>query len=75
MVARLPSPWLRRPAARARATVGIVGQDKVAWRCDSGNIQGTFKEHSRNIQGRFKEHSRNIEICTHQQSRGSRDTP
>jgi hypothetical protein len=27
----------------------------------SGNIQATFKEHSRNIQGTFKEHSRNIQ--------------
>jgi glutamine amidotransferase PdxT len=26
----------------------------------SGNIQGTFKEHSRNIQGTFREHPRNI---------------
>jgi antitoxin component of RelBE/YafQ-DinJ toxin-antitoxin module len=27
----------------------------------SGNIQGTFREHSRNIQGTFREHSGNIQ--------------
>jgi hypothetical protein len=26
-----------------------------------GNIQATFRQHSRNIQGTFREHSRNIQ--------------
>jgi hypothetical protein len=30
---------------------------------NSGNIQGTFREHSGNIQGTFREHSGNIQCC------------
>jgi hypothetical protein len=57
-----PRPWCgaKVPYIYGKGTFG-EHQGGIQGIFREGNIQGTFKEHSRNMQGTFREHSGNIQ--------------
>jgi hypothetical protein len=62
-MAKTTSGWLRKTSTRFAFKLFLkkFGYDLFLGGAPSGNISGTFREHSGNIQGTSREHSGNIQ--------------